>query len=479
LLLLSQRDRDRLVVLRQVVGAELTVAEGARRLHLGTRHMRRLVRRFEREGDESVVHGLRGRPSNRRLGDELREGALEKAREPLYRDFGPTLLSEHLERDHGLGPLHHSTLRRWMIKAEVWEPRKRRKKHRSRRERRAAFGELVLMDTSEHAWLEERSSEEIVLIALIDDATSRLRARFFPRDTGAANRELLIDYLVRHGRMGAVYTDRAGHFKANYRERERRERDLEKALTIIQRGLNALQIELIFALSPQAKGRVERLFGTLQDRLIKEMRVRGISSMAEANRFLEEEFIPFWDRRFGKSPRESVDAHRVLPADVDLQQLFAESQERVIDNDFTFRFKNRHYQVEAHEADGAMPRSRVTIELRLDGTLRFRWRERYLLPTPLLGPPPKPQPEPKPPKAPRPLTGAAGKPLGPDHPWRRWPGRVGKKRLQTSAPASQHASSPALSGLQSHDSGALTENQRYQIAFIETFFGRPDLQVIP
>lgn len=284
------------------------------------------------------------------------------------------------------------------------------------------------MDTSVHPWLEERSPEEIVLIALIDDATSRLFCRFFPRDTGAANRRLLVDYLTRYGRMGAVYADRAGHFQAHFRARERRERDQAEALTLIRRALDALDIELILALSPQAKGRVERLFGTLQDRLIKELRVRAISTMDAANQFLEAEFLPFWDARFSVPAREPVDAHRLLPHGVDLLRLFAEMDHRVIGNDFTFRYQNRLYQIEPHEADGAMPKSRLTVERRLDGTLRFRWRERYLLPTPLVAPPAKPQPA-KPNKAPlepRSLRGAAGKPIPPDHPWRRFPIRVGR-----------------------------------------------------
>lgn len=434
MLQLSQRDRDRLGVLRQLSEGVLSVAEAARRLKLGTRHMRRMLRRFEVERDASVIHALRGRPSNRRLDEKLRERALEKSREALYADFGPTLLSEHLERDHQIGPVHPSTLRRWMIADGRWTSKKRGKRHRKRRERRGSFGELVLMDTSIHAWLEDRSSEEIVLVALIDDATSRLYCRFFPRDTGAANRQLLVDYILCHGRMGAVYADRAGHFKANFRERERQEKDLEKAVTLIQRGLNALEIELIFAQSPQAKGRVERLFGTLQDRLIKEMRVRGISSMQAANLFLEEEFIPFWDRRFGKKPVEAADAHRELAPGIDLLLVFAETEERVIGQDFAFRYQNRFYQIEACDAQAAMPKTRVTIEQRLDGTTRFRWRGTYLLPTALLGPPPKPEPLPKL-QGPRPLSGAAGKPLTPDHPWRRFPGFVGKKR--STSPASR------------------------------------------
>ncbi len=428
---MSQRDRDRLVVVRQVAGGELTVSEGARRLGLSTRQMRRRVRSYEAVGDASVMHGLRGRPSNRRLSGELRAKAMAKAETPLYSDFGPTLLSEHLERDPDIGFVHPSTLRLWMIDSESWKPKKRRRQHRKRRERRAAPGELVLIDTSIHPWLEDRSDEEIVLIALIDDATSRLYCRFFPRDTGAANRQLLVDYMERFGRMGALYADRAGHFKMSLRAKERREKDLPEALTLIQRGLDALDIELILALSPQAKGRVERLFGTLQDRLIKEMRVSGVATMDEANRFLDEVFIPFWDERFGVEPREPVDAHRALPEGVDLLQIFAETDERVIDNDFTFRYKNRFYQIEVHDADGAMPKSRITIEQRLDGTTRFRWRGLYVLPTPLLTRPSTAvakNPQPDAPPVPRVFKPAA------DHPWRRFPLQVGKKQFTSPAP---------------------------------------------
>ena len=434
---MSQKERDRLVLIRQVVEGDLTMAEGARRLKLSKRHMRRLVRAYEREGDESLVHGLRGQPSNRRLDGELRAWALAKAREELYRDFGPTLLSEHLAREGHL--VHPATLRRWMIAEGLWEPKPRRHRHRRRRQRRAALGEMVLMDTSIHGWLEGRNEEEMVLIALIDDATSQLLCRFFPRDTGAANRQLLIEYLERHGRMGAVYADRAGHFKVNFRARERREKDQDEALTLIRRALEALDIELIIALSPQAKGRVERLFGTLQDRLIKEMRVAGIASMEEANRFLQEVFIPFWQERFTVEPAELTPAHRPLPEGTDLLRLFAETDHRVISNDFTFRYNNRFYQISAEEADERMPKSRVVLEHRLDNSMRVRWQERYLHPTPLLGPPPKPQK----PKAKatatasngkKKLHGAAGKPVPADHPWRRFPILVGRARSTSPAP---------------------------------------------
>jgi hypothetical protein len=378
-----------------------------------------MMRRFEAEGDCVVVHGLRGQRSNNALAEALREAALEKARDPLYHDFGPTLLSEHLARD-GIGEVAPSTLRRWMIETGLLKPARQGKRHRRRRERRAAFGELVLMDTSIHPWLEKRFGQEIVLIAMIDDATSRLRARFFSRDTGAANRQMILGYLREHGRPGALYTDQAGHFKVNWRAKERAQNDEPEALTLIRRALDALEIELILALSPQAKGRVERLFGTLQDRLVKELRVAGITTMEAANRFLDDVFLPFWEERFTVEPREAADALRPLPEGVDLMRLFAETDERVIREDFTFRYANQHFQIEKAEAEPRMPGSRITIEHRLDGSTHYRWGEGYLNPTPLLSernrrPPTQEVSEP----AAEPTKTRPVRKPAPDHPWRR------------------------------------------------------------
>jgi transposase-like protein len=416
---LSQNDRDRLVILHQVTQAQLSVSSGARRVGLSVRQFRRLLRRFEVEGDRAVVHGLRGRISNRRLPADTREKALEKARGEIYRDFAPTLLSEHLARDPEIGFVHPHTLRLWMIQEGLWEARHRKKRHRKRRERRAAPGELVLIDTSIHAWLEDRSAEEIVLIALIDDATSRLHGRFFPRDTGAANRQILIDYLRENGRMQALYADRASHFRVNWRRSERQAKDQEAGLTLIQRALESLNVEVIFALSPQAKGRVERLFKTLQDRLVKEMRIAGISCLAEANVFLQKVFIPFWNQRFCVEPREPGNAHRSLPDDVDLLQLFAETEQRVIRPDFTFRFKNNHFQIEAAEADPRMPNRKIVIEQRLDATTRYRWQERYLSVTPLKAAPQSTRPEPQQRYILEPRAAPSPRPAPADHPWRR------------------------------------------------------------
>src|SRR4051812_6078165 len=422
MLKLNTRDRDRLVVLHQVHGGVLCCAEGARRVRLGVRHFRRLLRRFEAEGDAAVIHRGRDRPSNRRLSATVRAAALERAREPAFHDFAPTLLAEHLSRDPTIGQLSADTLRAWMIAAGLWKPRERKLRHRRRRPRKAAVGEMVQMDTSIHRWLEDRSSEEIVLIAMIDDATSRLYARFFPRDTGAANRQLIVDYLRRFGRMGALYTDQAGHFRNQVGKRARthaEDRESEQTNSIIRRALTALGIELILALSPQAKGRVERLFETLQDRLIKELRLAGFCSLTAANRFLDDVFLPWWEERFTVAPVCAVDAPRLLPADADLDRLFAHTEQRVVAGDFTIRYKRRCLQIGPADAHASMLRDTITIEHRLDGSLRFRWREHYLQLTDFVAVPSAASPRATPTRVVTDEKKSKPYKPAPDHPWRR------------------------------------------------------------
>lgn len=408
---LSLEERDRISVLRQVGEGLLAAVVGAERIGVTPRHFRRLRRKFEAEGDAAVIHGLRGRRSNRALPRELRERALEVAREPLYRDFGPTLLAEHLARGYAVR-VSPDTLRSWMLDAGLWKRRRRRAKHRRRRPRRAALGELEQWDSSVHRWLEDRAGE-FVLISIHDDATSRLMAaRFVERDDGAENRRAIIRYLQRHGRPLAVYTDHAGHFGQWLTKRE------ERTDTIISRALGELGVEVILAGSPQAKGRVERTFGTAQDRLIKEMRVAGVSTLGAANRFLADYWVPFWNQRFAVEPRDDLDAHRPLPPGIDLEALFAETYARRVARDFTIRFRNRYWQVPEGEARSIRPGDEVIVESRLSGDLHFRLGHRYLAveslgrarppATPAKAPPPKPQqPKSKPPRP------------APDHPWRK------------------------------------------------------------
>lgn len=417
MLVLSRRDRDRLVLVRQVEAGELGVGEAARRAGVSRRQVHRWRVRYRAEGDGAVIHRARGRPSNRRRPDALKARVLERAEEPAFHDFGPTLLAEVLARDPEIGALSPHTLRRWLIEAGRWEVTPRRLRHRQWRERRAARGELVQMDTSVHPWLEERSSETIVLIAMVDDATSDLFARFAPRDTGRANQQMVADYLERWGCMEALYVDRAAHFQAPKGRRTEEDRAAEQAASVIRHALEELGGRVITAHSPQAKGRIERAFATLQDRLLKALRLEGIASLEAANRYLEDVFTPFWRERFTVAPAEPRDAHRPLPEGTDLARLFATTASRLIGRDFTVRYRNTRYQIPEREAEATMPGRRLVIEERLDESLRFRWGERYLDAAPL---PARPQPRPPasthgraPSRTPRTWKPAA------DHPWRK------------------------------------------------------------
>jgi hypothetical protein len=451
MLTLSQQDRDRLVVLREVGDGLVTARRGAELVGLTPRQFRRLRREWERRGDEAVMHGLRGQRSNRAKSTQVRERAMKRARAAVFKGFGPTLLAEHLSRDHRIGELKGCTLRLWMIEEGLWKPKRRRARHRKARPRRAAFGELIQWDSSDHAWFEDRFPGRFVLIQMHDDATNRLlMARFVPHDTGAANRQIAIDYLRRHGRPVAFYTDKAGHFGQWVRPVSAvplEERDAKRTDTLIRRALTELNIELILAHSPQAKGRVERNFGTSQDRLIKELRVAGISTLEEGNHFLEETYIPYWNERFAVEPADCRDAHRKLPKKIDLDALFATTLTRSVGNDFTIRYNNRRWQISKQQARGIRPRQKVTVELRIDGSVHFRFKKRYLdlksIDDELLNAIARKEQPPKTNKAPVAPTAPKPRPMpprpGPNHPWRKnnrliaCPRAIAKHRATTAA----------------------------------------------
>src|ERR1700722_16100249 len=333
---MSQRERDRLRVLHSVLEGQRTQVEAARLLRLTTRHVRRLLLRLQRGGDAALVHGLRGQPSNHRKAAKLRRRVLQLYRKD-YPDFGPTFAAEKLA-ERGL-EVSHDTLRRWLLAEGLWQSQRRRDQHRSRRPRRACYGELVQMDTSIHDWTEGRGPE-MVLIAMIDDATSRVAAQFFDAGTVQTHFQLLGSWLTAHGRPLAMYTDRHSIF-----EPQDKGRALSEGQTQFGRALAELDIELIRARSPQAKGRVERLFGTAQDRWVKEMRLAGVSSLAQANVLLTERLLPEHNRRFAVRPQQARDAHRALGAKHNMASILSIQEKRVVSNDYVVRFQNRCYQL--------------------------------------------------------------------------------------------------------------------------------------
>jgi hypothetical protein len=364
---MSQKERDVLKIMHGVLKGERTQAQAARLLKLSIRQVRRIQRKLEAGGDQALIHGLRGKPSNHRCDRAFRRKVLAAYRR-RYHDFGPTFASEKLAED-GLA-VCPQTLRSWLIEEGLWQPRRRRDPHRSRRPRRECFGELVQMDASIHDWLEGRG-EAMVLISMIDDATNYIMARFYPAGTTEAHMDLLGRWLRRLGRPVAIYTDRHSIF-----EPQDKGRAVPDGLTQFGRALSELDIELIRAHSPQAKGRIERSFGTAQDRWVKELRLAGATSCAEGNAELER-LLPVHNRRFCKPAQRKEDAHRPLGSGHDLEAILSIQETRVVSNDYVVRFGNRHYQLRKPAYPG-LRKGKVVVELRLDGSLRIRFQDRYL-----------------------------------------------------------------------------------------------------
>lgn len=376
-LLLTQKERDRLKVLHEVKQGHLTQAAGAEQLRMSERWVRELVRRMRRQGDRAVVHGLRGRPSKRQIQPKIRKRAIELYRRE-YGDFGPTLAAEYLAERHRI-QVSKETLRKWLIEAAAWKakPRKLKAVH-AWRPRRSCRGELVQWDTSIHDWLEGRSRGPVKLIAMIDDASNELFARFVTEDSTAEHMKVLREYLRCNGRPQAFYTDKAGLFRVNLPHQADRETHAEVNETQIGRALRELGIELIHAHSPQAKGRVERCFGTLQDRLVKGLRKAGVKTIEQANSYLEKVFLPMWKQRFWRQAASTVDAHRPLGERQDLDRILSYVERRVVDNDFTVSWDGKRYQIPGDARIAGLRRSTVRVEARLDGTVWARVGEKTL-----------------------------------------------------------------------------------------------------
>ena len=372
---LSQRERDRLKVLHEVQQKQLTQAAAAERLKVTDRHVRRMLLRLRGRGDRSLVHGLRGRPSNRKLAARFEQKILARLRQ-RYADFGPTLAAEHLAQE-GF-PVSRETLRKWMTKAALWRPRSQRvKKIHVWRELRASFGELVMQDSSPFRWLEHRAPA-CQLIALIDDATSRIWGRFTEHDTTEENLRALQGWLRRYGRPLAHYTDKASIFRKAGTQPLAEQLRGDSLRTQFGRALNELGIEWIAAHSPQAKGRIERLFETLQDRLVKEMRLAGIDSIAAANHFLEMRFLPQWEQRFTVTPRNARNAHRRLGQEQHLEEILSVRVDRKVAQDHTVNWDGNRWGVLREEVCAGLRGAAVEIERRLDGSHWLRYRGRYL-----------------------------------------------------------------------------------------------------
>jgi hypothetical protein len=380
-LLMTQQERDRLFTLKKTKKKLMTQQTAAAELEVTVRHVRRLLARLKEQGDKSVIHGLKGRASLRRIEAKTEQEAVQILSTPVYAGFGPTLAAEYLGDKHGIA-VSKETVRQWMIRARLWRGKKARSKEiHTWRARRSRWGELVQWDTSEHDWLEGRG-EKLYLIAMIDDATSRLFARFVRHDSTEENMRLLWSYLEKYGRPGAFYTDKASLFRtAEKRRRDEPGADKDPAEmppTQIGRALRELGIAWIPAHSPQAKGRVERSFGTAQDRLVKGLRTAGAKTIEEANEYLTNDYLAWWERELTVEPACGDNAHRPLEKCHDLAASLSHVETRQVRSDYTFRWDGKLYQIERAAVTTGLRGADVRVEKRLEGTLAVRFGERYV-----------------------------------------------------------------------------------------------------
>jgi len=361
---MSQKELRRLHFVRNALGKVITQAEAAEAIGVSERQVRRISKRVREEGDRGLIHRFRGRPSNRAIPVPIKSKILGLYQKQ-YPDFGPTLASEKLlERDHLR--INDETLRLWLIEAKIPYKQRKKRPHRERRERRARLGELVQTDGSHHDWFEGRGPK-CVLMGYIDDATGRPWGRFEPYEGTLPAMRSLKGYIKRCGIPGALYLDKHMTYRSPKQQTIEDELAGKRAMSQFQRAAEELGIQVIHADSPQAKGRVERLFRTLQDRLIKEMRLAKICGIEEANRFLGH-YLPLYYKRFGVVPAENGDLHRPVSENLDFDRILCIKTERVLRNDFTVAHEGKLYQV----LDNIRAK-KVMVEERTDGTLVLRY----------------------------------------------------------------------------------------------------------
>jgi hypothetical protein len=365
---MSLKERRRLEVMSLVRDKRLSLVKGAALLKVSVRQGRRLWRRYRDRGDGGLVHGLRGKPSNHARKTSFKELVLTRYVE-RYSGFGATLAAEKLMAD-GFA-VRREALWRWLLAGNLWTRRMRGKVHRSRRERRSCLGEMVQMDGSHHDWFEGRG-EWCVLRVMIDDATRRTYARFFPGETTTAAMQIFGGYVRKYGLAHSLYVDRASIYRSD------RQATVEEGLrgqpapaTQFARAMAELNVELILANSPQAKGRVERMNGTLQDRLVKEMRLEEISDIASANAFLEKHFLPALNRKFAIKAKDQTDVHRSMPAGKKLDEVLSFQEKRTVSNDWCVMWRNRIFQLDRRHEAMALAGREGTVREKLEGTIQL------------------------------------------------------------------------------------------------------------
>ena len=415
---MSRRELRRVEAMSRVQAGELKVVDAAEMMEVSYRQGKRLWKRYREEGPEGLKHRSAGRRSNRAKPADFREKVLGLVENKYGGEegerFGPTLAAEHLEQDDRL-PVDPETLRRWMLGAGLWSRGRKRKQHRRRRDRRQHFGELVQLDGSFHEWLEGRG-EKLCLMNMVDDATSKTGSQLHEQETTWAAAAVLRAWVEKYGIPHSLYTD----WKNVYlREPTAKQRLAgEEALTQFGRMCRKLGTKIVGASSPQAKGRVERSNGTQQDRLIKKLRLYGIRTIQEANRYLRQHYLPDHNRRFGREPASGEDYHRQKPSKAELDAIFRIEEQRVISNDWVVQYQGRFLQIE-RESRYAPAGGQVIVSEGRQGGLQIGYRDRQVKWREIPRPAPRTEPRPRAQGHALEVRKKVHRPAA-DHPWKKW-----------------------------------------------------------
>jgi hypothetical protein len=375
-LLMSQQERKRMTVMIEVKAAKLTLVEAAEVMGLCYRQAKRIWRRYRDQGDPGLVHQLRGKPGARAKPAKTKARILVRYAQ-RYPDFGPTLAAEYLAGE-GL-TVDHETLRRWLLASGHRTVRRRRQRHRQWRERKPCLGAMVQLDGSHHDWFEGRR-ERCVLMVMVDDATNRVWAQFFEEETTHASYDMLAGWTRRQGLPQSLYVDRDSIYRCEGVGSVAEQLAGKEPQTQFGRAMKQLGVELILANSPQAKGRVERMNGVLQDRLVKALRLAGINDMKRANEFLAKDYLPGFNRQFQVEPASPADAHQAIPGKLD--EVLSWELERVVQRDWTVASEGKRYQLDRQHEALSLAGKKVIVRTLRNGRLqlerdgvKLRWKE--------------------------------------------------------------------------------------------------------
>lgn len=370
IIMLSSKEIRRVKIINEVLDKQMTQVEAGEFLSLSDRQVRRIACRVKDEGDKGICHRGRGKQSNCSIGDEIKSRIISLYRD-RYAGFGPTLAAEKLEEIDKI-KISDETLRLWLKESGIEYKTRKKRPHRQWRQRREHFGELVQMDGSHHDWFEGRGPK-CVLMGYVDDATGEVFGRFYEYEGTIPAMDSFKRYIELYGIPMSIYLDKHTTYKSTAKLTIEDElKGLKRQMSQFERGMDELGVKVIHANSPQAKGRIERLFGTFQDRVLKEMRLSGIKSIDEANRFLET-YLPSYNKRFRVLPTKATNFHRPFSGNRSLDQILCIRDERVLRNDHTIGHKGKLYQIEDD-----IKAEKVMFEERTDGSMYITYKDKPL-----------------------------------------------------------------------------------------------------